>query len=153
MPVSSIGPFVRSHVGLTVTDLDRSQRFYTEVFGFSAEAVSGPDGERGVFLSKDGDLVLTLWEQGDGSFSASSPGLHHLAFRAPSRLEVEESLTRLESLGAEVFFGGLASHGAEATSGGIWFADPDGIRLEISAPSGFESELAPSGTAPTCGFF
>jgi hypothetical protein len=38
-----------------------------------------------------------------------------------------------------------------AASGGIFFFDPDGIRLEIFTPTG--ADVAPSGTAPTCGFF
>ncbi|MFJ5995167.1 hypothetical protein [Streptomyces sp. NPDC092370] len=40
-----------------------------------------------------------------------------------------------------------------AASGGIFFFDPDGIRLEIFTPTGADVAPAPSGTAPTCGFF
>ena len=48
---------------------------------------------------------------------------------------------------------GVVAHGEGAASGGIFFTDPDGIRLEIYAPGGAESAPAPSGAAPTCGFF
>ncbi|MES2462541.1 MAG: VOC family protein, partial [Armatimonadota bacterium] len=37
-------------------------------------------------------------------------------------------------------------------SGGLFFEDPDGTRLEIYAPSGVEGTVPTSG-APTCGFF
>jgi predicted pyridoxine 5'-phosphate oxidase superfamily flavin-nucleotide-binding protein len=40
-----------------------------------------------------------------------------------------------------------------AASGGIFFFDPDGIRLEIFTPTGADVAPAPSGTAPTCGSF
>ena len=39
------------------------------------------------------------------------------------------------------------------SSGGVYFTDPDGIRLEIYAPTGAEIAPAPTKTAPTCGFF
>lgn len=35
-----------------------------------------------------------------------------------------------------------------AASGGIFFFDPDGIRLEIFTPTGADVAPAPSGTAP-----
>jgi hypothetical protein len=47
----------------------------------------------------------------------------------------------------------VVAHGEGVASGGIFFTDPDGIRLEVYAPSGAQSAPAPSGAAPTCGFF
>ncbi|MEV5257368.1 VOC family protein [Streptomyces anulatus] len=41
----------------------------------------------------------------------------------------------------------------EVFSGGIFFSDPDGIRLEIYAPTGADPADAPTSGAPTCGFF
>ncbi|MDT7621581.1 MAG: lactoylglutathione lyase, partial [Pseudonocardiales bacterium] len=39
-------------------------------------------------------------------------------------------------------------------SGGVFFTDPDGIRLEVYTPSGLAGkDAAPVGEAPTCGFF
>ena len=38
-----------------------------------------------------------------------------------------------------------------AASGGLFFTDPDGLRLEPYAPSGIQGEAPVSG-APTCGF-
>ena len=46
-----------------------------------------------------------------------------------------------------------AAHEASSESGGIFFADPDGIRLEICAPTGAGVRPAPHSHAPTCGFF
>lgn len=38
-------------------------------------------------------------------------------------------------------------------SGGLFFEDPDGIRLEIFAPRGVAGAPAPHADGPTCGFF
>ncbi|CAN5192425.1 hypothetical protein BH24ACT10_BH24ACT10_04320 [soil metagenome] len=47
----------------------------------------------------------------------------------------------------------MAPHGEGMASGGIYFNDLDGLRMEVYAPPGADTAPAPSGTAPTCGFF
>ena len=56
-------------------------------------------------------------------------------------------------LNAPFFHDIVVAHSEGSHSGGIFFADPDGIRLEIFAPTGAEESPAPGGEAPTCGFF
>ncbi|MEU6341334.1 VOC family protein [Streptomyces sp. NPDC046977] len=140
------------HVGLNVTDLDRSLAFYQRVFGF--DAAEGADGDRRwAFLSLGGALVLTLWQQSEGDFAASRPGLHHLSFQVDSVEEVRTAEDVLRELGASFAHDGVVPHGEGAPSGGIFFADPDGIRLEIFTASGADTAPAPHAEAPTCGFF
>jgi catechol 2,3-dioxygenase-like lactoylglutathione lyase family enzyme len=139
------------HVGLNVTDLERSTRFYTRVFGFQTMA---RDDEQGwVFLGIDGRLLVTLWRQSEGAFATGRPGLHHLSFQVADIATVRSAETVLRELGAQFAYDGVVPHGEGAASGGLFFTDPDGIRLEIYAPSGAEATQAPSGEAPTCGFF
>ncbi|MGR4879023.1 VOC family protein [Streptomyces sp. LARHCF249] len=141
------------HVGLNVTDLDRSLAFYRDALGFQAMGEGKEEGRRFAFLGQDGELVLTLWQQADGAFAPASPGLHHLALSAGAIEEVREYEERLRSLGVEFAYEGVVAHGEGAASGGIFFHDPDGIRLEISVPAGAEDSSAPVAGAPTCGFF
>ena len=97
---------------------------------------------------------MTLWEQSDGDFAADRAGLHHLAFEVDSIDDVEAAEERVRALGGTVHHGGIVPHAEGAASGGIFFSDPDGIRLEIYAGAGaHEHGAAPSGAAPTCGFF
>lgn len=145
--------FATGHVGLNVADLDRSTAFYRSVFAFEVSARSDVDGRRFAFLAEDDRLVLTLWEQSEGRFATTRPGLHHLSFQVDSVDEVDAAQGRLRELGAEVLHGGIVPHGEGASSGGVFFTDPDGIRLEIYAPSGAEDRAAPTAGAPTCGFF
>jgi catechol-2,3-dioxygenase len=141
------------HVGLNVTDLDRSLPFYLRVFGFDVLAEGREDGRRWAFLGRDGQLVLTLWQQSDTVFPTRSAGLHHLSFQVESIDEVKAAERVLRELGAELVHDGVVPHGEGVSSGGIFFTDPDGIRLEIYAPTGADTAPAPSGAAPTCGFF
>ncbi|MCX5607941.1 MULTISPECIES: VOC family protein [unclassified Streptomyces] len=141
------------HVGLNVTDLDRSLAFYRDALGFQVLGEGKEEGRRFAFLGQDGELVLTLWQQADGAFAPASAGLHHLALSAGAIEEVRAYEERLRSLGVEFAYEGVVAHGEGAASGGIFFHDPDGTRLEISVPTGAEGASAPTAGAPTCGFF
>ena len=141
------------HVGLNVTDLGRSKAFYREVFGFEAMLESAEEGRRFVFLGDGEKLILTLWEQSEGSFGTGRPGLHHLSFEVPSVDEVRAYEEKLGAVGADFLYEGVVPHAEGAPSGGIFFRDPDGIRLEIYAPTGAEAEAVPVEGAPACGFF
>ncbi|MFC0865472.1 VOC family protein [Sphaerimonospora cavernae] len=141
------------HVGLNVTDMERSLQFYLRVFGFQIQAEGKEEAQRWAFLGKDGRLILTLWQQSDSGFNASSAGLHHLSFQVESIDQVNAAERVLRELGADFHYEGVVPHGEGAASGGIFFADPDGTRLEIYAPTGADTAPAPSGAAPTCGFF
>ncbi|WP_063021120.1 VOC family protein [Nocardia niwae] len=141
------------HVGLNVSDLDRSVDFYRRALGFDQLAASADDQRRWAFLGSDGKLVVTLWEQSDGAFSTDTPGLHHLSFQVDSIDQVRAVERVLRELSVAFAHDGVVAHGEGVASGGIFFSDPDGIRLEVYAPSGAETAPAPSGAAPTCGFF
>ncbi|MGI5170024.1 VOC family protein [Spirillospora sp. CA-253888] len=141
------------HVGLNVTDLVRSLAFYQRVFGFDVQAEGTEADRRWAFLGRDGRMLVALWQQSDSAFPTRSAGLHHLSFQVESIDEVKAAEQVLRELGATFSYDGVVPHGEGAPSGGIFFTDPDGIRLEIYAPTGADTAPAPNGTAPTCGFF
>lgn len=141
------------HVGLNVTDLERSRRFYEAVLGYETVGQSEVDGRRFAFLGAGEDVLLTLWQQSAGSFDTGRPGLHHLAFRVATIEQVERAQARLRELGARFLYDGVVAHREGAVSGGVFFADPDGVRIEIFAPLGAETRPAPHTDGPACGFF
>jgi catechol 2,3-dioxygenase-like lactoylglutathione lyase family enzyme len=148
-----MGTLVTGHVGLNVTDLDRSLDFYRKVFGFEVTAEGQDDDRRWAFLSRDGQLLVTLWQQSKGTFRTDTPGLHHLAFQVETLVDVNTAAEVVRGLGAEFAHDGVVPHSENGTSGGIFFRDPDGVRLEIYAPAGADPAAAPTPGAPTCGFF
>ncbi|MDG4863583.1 VOC family protein [Streptomyces sp. T-3] len=151
--MSVINAVKTGHVGLNVTDLDRSVDFYVKVFGFEVIGEGREKGKEFAFLGRDGRLLVTLWPQSQLGYDAGRAGLHHLAFQVETPEEVLAAEEVLKGLGAEFAYEGVQPHGEGAASGGIFFADPDGTRLEIYAPTGAEGAHAPTSSAPTCGFF
>ena len=146
-------PSTTGHIGINVTNLDRSVDFYGDVFGLARIGGSDAAGRRFAFLGDGEKLVLTLWEQSEGRFSARTPGLHHLSFQANSVDELGVAEQRLRTRNATFLYDGAVPHAEGSQSGGIFFEDPDGTRLEIFTPSGMSERRAPVAGAPSCGFF
>lgn len=141
------------HVGLNVTDLARSIGFYQAVFGFALLAENTEPERRFAFLGRDGRLVLTLWQQAGGAFDTARAGLHHLAFDVPSLTDVQAAASRLAALGVPLIYDEILPHAPGSSSGGIFFADPDGTRIEICTLTGLQDLPALTHGAPSCGFF
>lgn len=119
-----------SHVAFTVTDLDTSQRFYTEVLDFVAVLDVGYG--RILMHPSTGFTLAVLRHDGapGGAFTELTTGLDHLGFTASSRQELEEWERRFEEHGVTytpIRDMELGSH--------LNFRDPDGIALEFSIPN------------------
>tara|TARA_R110002012_G_scaffold11601_1_gene52196 strand:+ start:1290 stop:1790 length:501 start_codon:yes stop_codon:yes gene_type:complete len=74
------------HVGLAVSDLQESERFFTQYAGF--HVLSRDEKYPSVFLSNN-SVVITLWRLTDPSTAVAfdrknNVGLHHLALRVSS---------------------------------------------------------------------
>lgn len=119
------------HIGLTVTDLDRSARWYIDLLGFQELFRESSPERSAVILGIPGtDVVLGLvqfLESASDSFSPRRTGLDHLCFAVSSRKELESWATRLEDRG--VAHSGVIEM---TTSPIINFKDPDGIALAIA---------------------
>ncbi|MCG8409101.1 MAG: VOC family protein [Phycisphaerales bacterium] len=145
------GNITTGHVGLNVTNLEKSKDFYGAAFGLEVMTEVDADDRRFAFLTDGRRLVLSLWEQSVGRFDAALPGLHHLAFEVESVEKVRETEARIRKLGAPLLYDGIVAHSDGAASGGIFFEDPDGTRLEVYSLDAGKGHRAPSGGAPSCG--
>jgi glyoxylase I family protein len=134
---------VPHHVRLTVTDVDRSRAFYTQVLGFDVALEGPPDDDPdgvvadtlqgGVVLTNAGVLIglrpVDAAHAGD-RFDPFRVGLDHLSFAVDSRADLDTAVALLDEHGV--------AHGPirELPAMGMAFLaafDPDGIALELTA--------------------
>ena len=119
-----------NHFALSVTDLDASQRFYTEVLGLLTVL---DVGYARVCMHKPSGFTIALVRHPEGSsspFTELNTGMDHIGLAVENREELVEWEERLRSLGVEftpIEDTPLGHH--------LNFRDPDGIALELQAPS------------------
>jgi glyoxylase I family protein len=123
------------HVDLVVSSIARSLPFYTGLLGpLGFHTLSEVEGERGETIFYLGGPGTTVGLRGALSKSEEYDryriGLHHLAFEADSRGQVDERAAWVRARGEE-----LESEPQEyAYIPGyyaVFFYDPDGLKLEI----------------------
>lgn len=123
-PGSRIG-----HVHLTVSNLARAERFYTDVLGFQMTTRYGGSA---VFLSAGAyhhHVALNTWAgEGAPAPPPGTTGLFHFAILLPDRMELARAVRRLRQQGWPIE--GASDHGV---SEAIYLRDPDGNGIEIYA--------------------
>jgi catechol 2,3-dioxygenase-like lactoylglutathione lyase family enzyme len=133
---------------MTVTDVERSKAFYTDVLGFevAVDAPPPPEDDHGGEIAESLQGGVILVHQGlffglrpaDADRTAAGDcfdplrvGLDHISFAVPTRADLDRAASLLDERGVE--------HGPirQLTALGLSFLaffDPDGIALELSAP-------------------
>jgi catechol 2,3-dioxygenase-like lactoylglutathione lyase family enzyme len=135
-----------SHLGICVTDLAASLRFYCDGLGFtpagtfelSSQDLAGLDGSLEVpgpatltsqFITLD-DLKIELLAfrepapRGQASAVRNQVGLTHLAFLVD---DVDAAARRLTEFGGTILDGTRSNLGIDV----VLLADPDGVRVEL----------------------
>lgn len=109
-------------VYLTVADLERSVRFYTDGIGLQVLEMARPHASLGV-----GEQVLLRMEELPGATKdPGRTGLYHFALLLPERVELARALRHLSDSG--IRFTGFADH---HVSEALYLNDPDGHGIEI----------------------
>ena len=138
--------YLPSHIGICVSDLDRSLRFYCDGLGFSVaeryelDSEELPGLDRSLEVRADVTLTSQMIERGDlriellafrepgvvGSPSRqrNQLGLTHLCFYVDN---VDEAAERMLEHGAFVLDSTRANLGTDI----VFLMDPDGVRIEL----------------------
>jgi lactoylglutathione lyase len=134
-----------NHIGLCVTDLDRSRRFYEGLFGFTVQRelkipdgpaakllrITAPVGMTSLYLQLDATVLQLVHFDRPGNDprrdrSFTEPGLTHLSMSVP---DLAEALRRVGELGGTVL------EDTVLTGITAMVQDPDGQLIEL-VPAG-----------------
>ena len=110
----------RLHVGVGVSDLAASVRFYSELFG-AAPTVEKADYAK--WRLDDPRVNFSISSRGDAS------GVNHLGIEADDGAELDEIRTRLDAAEGPVLDVGKTTC-CYARSRKAWIRDPDGVPWE-----------------------
>lgn len=128
-----------SHVRLTVTDIERSRKFYDDVFGLPVAVELPPNADDatqeklwflfGGVIYQLGYSLFGLRPVSKEEFDENKTGLDHLSFAVADRAALDDAATTLDGLG-------VAHEGVKDIGQGfiLEFRDPDNIALELFAP-------------------
>jgi lactoylglutathione lyase len=117
------------HLALKVEDLERTTRFYREVFGFTETSTDRVRDHTSRHLS-DGTIDLALIQYDAGTQSAESraagegPCIHHFAVEVADLPGAEK---RIRALGCEII------------------SDPGVVPVKFRSPGGIVCEIVPQG--------
>jgi catechol 2,3-dioxygenase len=115
------------HVLLRVADLERSKRFYVDVLGFQVSEANPGDA----FLTLGNDFHTLDLVQHANPAAAPRPqrdqiGLSHIAFQVDGYEALRAAYLTLQEQGVAI--DSASDHVSQRS---VYFADPDGNRLEI----------------------
>lgn len=138
-----------SHIGIGVTDLDLSIRFYTDVFGFAElyrldfndNEVAATMEQEGAFRSamlRRGDIRIELLQWVDVPITGSGErkpmtelGITHLSFRVDDVDGLTETIVAAGGRLLEQTRTVLGDANDPSSGRFIYLTDPDGTRIEL----------------------
>ena len=155
-----------SHIGICVSELERSVRFYRDILGFqelSRLQLKGPEPERmlniaggelqAVYLEREGTRLELLFYPAAGHQGTATPrpmnalGFTHLSLRVA---DLDAVLAAIEQGGGKSLAETRIDNKAWGSKA-IFVTDPDGLRIELlqapGDPDGLPGERVKAGRA------
>lgn len=123
------------HIDLTVRDVAASAPFYEALLGFLGYVRVKQEAALQVWdLSRDGQViggVALRAARSDRAHDRYTAGLHHLAFQAADRADVDRAHALMKEKGATILDPPAEYPKYGAGYYAVFVADPDGLKVEV----------------------
>lgn len=126
------------HIALSTRDVDRTAKFYIDVFGMKEIARIDTPGARGYYLS-DGDVNLAVLQFKNDDVAGVErgkdwTGIHHIGFQVESLEEIAERLAaagteRRDDINRALGVGDGRRHEGNVE---VKYQGPDGVVVDVS---------------------
>ena len=118
------------HAAISVADLERSLKFYTEVLGLKISPREHQKPGSEYFLDCGSSLIGLIQGEKDGQkhlLQDGGLGGNHVSFRVPTK-DFDRYANELKTLGVTITY-----QKKRERSWSVYFSDPDGNKLEMTA--------------------
>jgi catechol 2,3-dioxygenase-like lactoylglutathione lyase family enzyme len=121
------------HIKISVSDLKKSAAFYTALFGKLGFMQVLYESDCVGFKTPEGfGIWIEQAEISNYAYKFGAPGLHHFCFKAKSPKEVDDVHTFLVTRGVPIFDPPAKYPDYTEDYYAVFFADPDGVKLELA---------------------
>src|SRR2546427_3567301 len=126
------------HIAISTQDVDKTAKFYIDVFGMKEIAKLDGPGARGYYLS-DGDINLAILNFKSDAVAGVErgkdySGIHHIGFQVESLEAITEKLAEAGSQPRDDVNQALGVGPGRANHGNVEvkYSGPDGVMLDVS---------------------
>jgi catechol 2,3-dioxygenase-like lactoylglutathione lyase family enzyme len=126
------------HIAISTQDVDKTAKFYIEVFGMKEVGKVNSPGARGYYLT-DGDLNLAILNFKNDAVAGVERGkdwngIHHIGFQVESLEAIAERLAAAGSQPRDDVNKalGVGDHGHRYANVEVKYSGPDGVMLDVS---------------------
>jgi glyoxylase I family protein len=126
------------HIAISTQDVDKTAKFYIEVFGMKEVGKVNSPGARGYYLT-DGDLNLAILNFKNDAVAGVERGkdwngIHHIGFQVESLEAIAERLAAAGSQPRDDVNKalGVGDHGHRYANVEVKYNGPDGVMLDVS---------------------
>jgi catechol 2,3-dioxygenase-like lactoylglutathione lyase family enzyme len=126
------------HIALSTQDVDKTAKFYIEVFGMKEIAKVNSPGATGYYLT-DGDINLAILNFRNDAVAGVErgkdwSGIHHIGFQVESLEAITEKLREAGSAARDDINDALGvGHGRrEGGNVEVKYSGPDGVTVDVS---------------------
>ena len=126
------------HIAISTQDVDKTAKFYIEVFGMKEVGKVDSMGARGYYLS-DGDINLAILNFKNDAVAGAErgkewSGIHHIGFQVESLEDIADKLAtagapKREDINAALGVGQGRRHGGNVE---VKYSAPDTVTVDVS---------------------
>jgi len=126
----ALRPTAIDHIGLKVTDMDKSLHFYCDVLGFEKGRAftAGTDKNRAATISAGSQKIDLFYREDFVSADKENPvGMDHMCVDVDHVDSADALVDYLRAAGVEVMWGPVQRYGRTS----VYVYDPDGVHVEL----------------------